>query len=58
MWASGFVSARAAERLYGVVLAGDGKVDEAATARRRAEIHAGRVRLEAVAAETATGRGR
>ena len=47
----GFVSVRAAERLYGVVLAGDGKVDEAATARRRAEIRGGRVRLEAVAAK-------
>jgi N-methylhydantoinase B len=45
---AGFVSPRAAERLYGVMLAGDGSVDEAATARRRAEIRAGRVRLEAV----------
>jgi N-methylhydantoinase B len=46
----GFVSPRAAERLYGVVLVADGSVDEAATARRRAEIRGGRVRLEAVAA--------
>ncbi len=47
----GYVSARAAERLYGVALAADGGVDGEATAQRRAQIHAARVRLDAVPAE-------
>jgi N-methylhydantoinase B len=49
--ALGFVSAEAAERLYGVVLAAGGGVDVEVTTRRRAEIRARRVHLEAVAGE-------
>jgi N-methylhydantoinase B len=47
----GYVSARAAERLYGVVLTADGGVDSEATAQRRAQIRAARVRLNPVPVE-------
>ncbi len=48
--ALGYVSARAAERLYGVMLVG-GAVDDAATEQRRAALRAARVRLDAVLVE-------
>jgi N-methylhydantoinase B len=47
----GYVSAQAAERLYGVVLTAGGGVDGEATARLRAGIRASRMRLEALSSE-------
>lgn len=49
--ALGYVSAKAAQRLYGVVLTANGRPDPQATTQRRAAIRAGRFHLRAVPAD-------